>query len=60
MSFAVAILGNQYLEGKIEGDAGRRDHERRARFRIAEDEEFGGTHLQTGLFGLSAMIDQGE
>ena len=60
LDLAVGVLPNQDLHWKIDRDAGRRDHERRSGFRIAEDQQLGGTHLHPCPLRLTAMIDHAE
>jgi hypothetical protein len=56
-NFAGGIFGDEDFKGKVQGNARRSEHERRATFGITEDEQLGVGHMQVGFFGFAAMID---
>src|SRR6516164_9496320 len=55
-----AIFPDQYLKGKIDGAAGRRQHDRSACFWISENHELCGTHSHSDFFRFPAMINYCE
>lgn len=57
---AIRFFPDQQLERKIDRRGGRRQHERRARLGIAEDNELAGPHGKPRLLGLATMIDNCE
>ena len=57
---ALRIFRNQNFQRQVDGGARRRQHQRRAALRIAEDQELGGRHFQAHLFSFAAVIDQRE
>src|SRR5579862_6282840 len=54
--FAGGVLRDEDLEREVDGDAGGGEHEGRAGFGVAEDEEFGGRHVEADLFGFAAVV----
>jgi hypothetical protein len=55
--FAAGIFPNQGFEREIDGDGGRSDHDRSARFGTAKKNQLRGLHLQADLFCFPAVID---
>src|ERR1019366_291981 len=58
--FALRVLPGERLQRKIDGDTRGSDHQRRAAFGIAEDQELRGTHREAGLGSFAAVIDERE
>lgn len=59
-NFAIGIFGDEDLQGQIESDAGRSEHERRAAFGIPEDEQLCVGHVQASFFRFAAMVDDSK
>src|ERR1700728_1276974 len=57
---AILILPNKYLERKVDGTAWGREHERRSRLWISEDQQLGRRHCHPRLRGFTTVIDDGK
>ena len=60
LDVAGLVFPYEKLQRKIDGNARGSEHERRSRFRVAEDHEFGGRHSHANFDGAGAVIDHGE
>lgn len=57
---SLRVLPGEGFEWEVDGGAGSGDHDGRAAFGIAEDEELGGAHFESGFGGFAAVVDEGE
>src|ERR1700691_2068253 len=55
-----SIFPNQNLHWQINRRAARRYHHRSAALGVPEDQQLRGTHLQSSLLSLSAVVHQSE
>jgi len=60
LDFPLSIFPHENFKRQIDGYARSGEHERRAGFGAAEDQQLCRTHLHTRFVGLSAVVDQGE
>jgi len=60
LSSIVLILVDKDLAGEVDGQRGGGEHQRRAAFRVAENQDFRRRHLEPGLLRRVAMIEVGE
>src|ERR1700751_3966914 len=58
--FAVSVFPGERLEWKVNCGTGSRDHQWRARLRVAKNQQLRGAHFQARFFGFAAVIDKRE
>ena len=58
--FAVIVLPGKGFEWEVDCGQRRGQHERRAAFWAAEDEELGRGHVEADFFGFAAVVYTGE
>src|SRR5580704_17213682 len=58
--FSLGIFPDQNLEREVDGDTGSDQHQGCAGLGTAEDQQLGGTHLQSYFVRFSAMVDESE